>query len=143
MTETAANPSTEPVRRLSLRARVAVLAAAAVAVAVAITSLAIFLTLRAQLYDQLDRELLARGRATVEALSENLGAVLPGDDSRIGSLSMQHGYQSSKGGTMPPVGDAEWQVAFGDKAQSLRWVYEDGEEWRVAAVPAGPACRWS
>ncbi|MFL6181881.1 MAG: ATP-binding protein [Actinomycetes bacterium] len=138
MTDAAASPATDPVRRLSLRARVAVLAAAAVAVAVAITSLAIFLTLRAQLYDQLDRELLARGRATVQALADLGGAVVPGDDSRIGSLSMVHGQQPSKGGTMPPVGDPEWQVAFGDKSQSLRWVYEDGEDWRVAAVSAGP-----
>jgi two-component system sensor histidine kinase MprB len=141
VTEVAAPDATdavEPHRRLSLRARVAVLAAAAVAVAVAITSLAIFLTLRAQLYDQLDRELLARGHATVQALSENLGAVLPGDDSRIGTVSTQNGLRASRGGTMPPVSDAEWQVAFGERPQSLRWVYEDGEEWRVSAVPAGP-----
>jgi two-component system sensor histidine kinase MprB len=128
----------EPTRRLSLRARVAVLAAAAVAIAVSITSLAIFLTLRAQLYDQLDRELLARAHATVTALSTFPGAVLPGDNLRVGSVSVQTGLHSSKNGKMPPVGDPEWAVAFGDQTQSLRWVYDDGEDWRVAAVPAGP-----
>ena len=130
-------------RRLSLRARVAVLAAAAVAVAVAITSLAIFLTLRDQLYDQLDSSVLARAQAaaTAAAGSEYI-PLLPADalgyDSRIGVVDVDKGMGAPKDGRMPPVGDPEWAVAFGEQNRSLRWVEEDGKEWRVAAVSVKP-----
>jgi two-component system sensor histidine kinase MprB len=112
----------------------------AVAVAVAVTSAGIYITMREQLYDQLDRDLLARAEAAALALDVELVPVLPADalgsDSRIGVVT-EEGLKTSEGGTMPPVGDAEWDVAFGDRPYSLRWVVEDGEEWRVATAPAG------
>jgi two-component system sensor histidine kinase MprB len=135
--------STYDDRRLSLRARVAVLAAAAVAVAVATTSLAIFLTLRSQLYGQLDESVRARAEAAAKAAAGSeyiplLPADALGSDSRIGVVDVDKGMGAPKDGQMPPVSDAEWQVAFGETRQSLRWVEEDGKEWRVAAVSVKP-----
>ena len=127
-------------RRLSLRARVAVLAAVAVAVAVAVTSLGIFLMLRAQLYDQLDRDLLARAEAARDALDQGSLPTLPSDalgaDARVGLITPER-YITSARGQMPPVDDSEWEVAWGEQPHSLRWAVQDGENWRVVAVPAG------
>lgn len=134
------SPGAPQERRLSLRARVAILAAVAVAIAVAITSAAIYIMLREQLYDQLDRNLLARAEAAGAALNADLIPVLPADalgsDSRIGIVSEAEGLNPAKGGRMPPVADAEWAVAFGEQRRSLRWTVDDGVEWRVVAVPA-------
>jgi len=131
-------PTSPQERRLSLRARVAILAAVAVAIAVAITSAAIYVMLREQLYDQLDRDLLARAEAA--ALNPDLIATLPADalgaDARIGLVTPEQLLAAEKG-EMPPVGDAEWAVSFGERPKSLRWAHDDGEYWRVAAVPAG------
>ena len=136
MSDTASTPPQE--RRLSLRARVAILAAVAVAIAVAITSAAIYILLREQLYDQLDRDLLARAEAA--ALNPDIIPALPADalgaDARIGVITPERLLAAEKG-EMPPVGDAEWAVSFGEQPNSLRWAHDDGEYWRVAAVPAG------
>ena len=78
-------------RHLSLRARVAVMAAVAVAIAVAVTTLGIYLTIRAELYDRLEDDLLARAQAASEALADpDAVVVLPADalgDARIGLVT--------------------------------------------------------
>jgi two-component system sensor histidine kinase MprB len=70
-----------------------------------------------------------------EAYIPVLPADLLGNGSRIGLVDVNKGLSPAKNGQMPPVGDPEWQVAFGDQPHSLRWVVEDGKDWRVAAVP--------
>jgi two-component system sensor histidine kinase MprB len=110
-----------------------------VAIAVAITSAGIYLTIQSQLYDQLDRDLLARAEAA--ALDPDVIAALPADalgaDARIGLVTPTQLIPAEKG-QMPPVSDAEWKVSFGERDSSVRWATDDGQQWRVAAVPAGP-----
>jgi two-component system sensor histidine kinase MprB len=129
-------------RRLSLRARIAVLAAAAVAITVAVTTLGIYLTVRAQLYDQLDSDLLARAEAVSRAASspEQI-VVLPDDalgDARIAVVSADRRAYAPKSGELPPLGDQEVAVAAGQSPESVRSVTEDGQTYRVAAIPARP-----
>ena len=140
---TAETPDTPAVRaRLSLRGRIAVLAAAAVAIAVAVTTLGIYLTVRAQLYDQLDHDLLARAQAVSRAApnpdqlvlirAEALG------DARIALATSEGRAYAAPGGEVPPLGEPEFAVAAGTSPQSARGVVVDGQDFRVAAVPAGP-----
>lgn len=128
-------------RHLSLRARVAVMAAVAVAIAVAVTTLGIYLTVRAELYDRLEDDLLARARAASEALANpDAVAVLPADalgDARIGLVTADRLAYPTRGGVLPPLGEPEFDVAAGESPQSVRSVTENGQEYRVVAVPAG------
>lgn len=137
---TASSPRRES-RHLSLRARIAVLAAAAVAIAVAVTTLGIYLTVRAQLYDQLDNDLIARAEAVYRAApNPEQIVVLPDDalgDARIAVVTANGLAYSPKSGQRPPLGDPEFAVADGQAAQSVRTVTEDGQSYRVVAVPAG------
>ncbi len=128
-------------RHLSLRARVAVMAAVAVAIAVAVTTLGIYLTIRAELYDRLEDDLLARARAASEALADpDAVVVLPADalgDARIGLVTADRLAYPTRGGELPPLGEPEFAVATGQSPQSVRSVTEDGADYRVVAVPAG------
>ncbi|MCZ3390104.1 MAG: HAMP domain-containing histidine kinase [Actinomycetia bacterium] len=138
---TASSPRGET-HRLSLRARIAVLAAAAVAIAVAVTTLGIYLTVRAQLYDQLDNDLIARAEAVYRAApNPEQIVVLPDDalgDARIAVVTADRRAYSPKSGELPPLlDDPEFAVADGRSPQSVRTVTEDGQSYRVATVPAG------
>ncbi len=128
-------------RHLSLRARIAVLAAAAVAIAVAVTTLGIYLTVRTQLYDQLDSDLLARAEAVSRAVSSPDQIVLIPDavlgDAKIAVVSADGPVYSPKSGELPPLGSPEFAVAEGQARSSVRTVTEDGESYRVATVSAG------
>ena len=75
------------------------LAAVAVALAVAITTAAIYLMLRSQLYDQLDRDLLARAEAASSALDRSSIPILPSDalGTEVSSASEAFG-ESNLGG---------------------------------------------
>ena len=129
-------------QHLSLRARIAVLAAAAVAIAVAVTTLGIYLTVRAQLYDQLDNDLLARAQAVYRAApNPEQIVVLPDDalgDARIAAVTADRRAYPTKSGEVPPLGDPEVAVAAGESPQSVRTATENGESYRVVAIPAGP-----
>ncbi len=129
-------------RRITLRARVALLAGVAVAVAVAITTLGIYLTVRAELYNQLDADLLARAQAASRALADpDVVAVLPADalgDARIGLVTADRRAVAARGGALPPLAEPEFAVAAGESSESVRGVTEDGQSFRVAAVPARP-----
>jgi two-component system sensor histidine kinase MprB len=134
-------PAVSAQRRLSLRARIAVLAAAAVAIAVAVTTLGIYLTVRAQLYDQLDKDLIARAQAVSRAApNPDVFVLIPADalgDARIGLVTSDRRAIAAQGGALPPLDDPEFAVAAGELPESVRTVTEDGERYRVAAVPAG------
>ena len=64
---TTAKPVRHP--RLSLRARVALLAGVAVALAIFVTTVGVYLSVRNQLYSQLDQDMLTRAQTTAGAVS--------------------------------------------------------------------------
>jgi two-component system sensor histidine kinase MprB len=117
------------------------MAAVAVAIAVAVTTLGIYLTIRAELYDRLEGDLLARAQAASEALADpDAVVVLPADalgDARIGLVTADRLAYPTRGGELPPLGEPEFAVAAGQSPQSVRSVTEDGTDYRVVAVPAG------
>lgn len=130
--------------RLNLRTRVSVLAALGVGLAVALTSVSAFLTVRAQLYQQLDDNLLRRAHAAVASpladparLVEVPAAALGAADVRIALLRADGTAFSAQGqASAPPLGAAELAVARGEAARSVRTATVGEQEFRVAAVRA-------
>ncbi|MEV0282670.1 HAMP domain-containing sensor histidine kinase [Kribbella sp. NPDC050820] len=133
--------------RLSLHARVTLLAAVAVGLAVAIVSIAAYITVRQQMYQNLDDSLIDRAGAAAQkgVLTNltNLGNV-PSDalglsDIRVGMISADGETFGARNSLLPPIGPAELEIAQnqGDEA-SLRTVgARNGEShFRVVAVPA-------
>ncbi|MQA15936.1 MAG: HAMP domain-containing protein [Pseudonocardiaceae bacterium] len=125
---------------MSLRTRVTALAAICVGSAVALVSLAGYLTVRTSLYDQLDANLLQRADslrntlASAEQLSDIPDAIFGAADLRVGLLDGSTG-RGVVGGELQ-LGPAELAVARGQRPQSLRT--DQGNDLRIAAVPAGP-----
>lgn len=133
-------------RRMSLRGRIALLSALAVAVAITVTTLAVFLIVREELYEQFDKDLLQRTYAAAsDAASSGSGydnfahfpAALAGN-ADVGLLSPTNVLTTSTGGTPPPASDTELAVAQGNLSHSLRTITANGEQFRVASAPAGP-----
>jgi two-component system sensor histidine kinase MprB len=113
-----------------------------VALAVAATTAGIYLTVRAQLYDQLDADLLGRARAAVGGALSNPEQLvfIPADalgDARAGLLTSDGSLYLPRGGEAPPIDDAEHAVAQGSADESVRGVSQEGNDLRVVAVPAG------
>ncbi|HEU0087305.1 MAG TPA: HAMP domain-containing sensor histidine kinase [Pseudonocardiaceae bacterium] len=131
--------ATFTVRRVSLRTRVTVLTAVCVGSAVALVSLAGFVTVRTNLYDELDASLLQRAEslrtlASVEQIEAIPDSFFSAANIRIGLLDGRTGnYRASAELTL---GAEELAVAQGRLAQSLRT--DSVHDLRVAAVPAGP-----
>lgn len=131
---------------LSLRTRVSVLAALAVGLAVALTSGAAFLTVRTQMYQALDANLLNRARAAVASplgdpsrLVKVPAAALGAADVRIGLIRANGTAYSARGAAdAPPLGRPELAVARGLADKSVRTATIAAGEFRVVAVPAGP-----
>ena len=139
--------------RLSLRARIGLLAAVGVGLAVAATSVAAYLTVRAQLYDSRDENLLVRARSAVDSIlgTPNQLAKIPADalaaaDVNLGLIEDTGQAYFARGGSteeppaakVPPFGAPELAVARGEAPQSIRTASTSGVEYRVVAVPAGP-----
>lgn len=127
--------------RLTLRARVSLLAALAVALAVAATTAGIYLTVRVQLYDQLDEDLLGRARAAVGGALANPEQLvfIPADalgDAQAGVLTSDGSLYLPRGGVAPPIGEPERAVARGEATQSVRGDSQGDVDLRVVAVPA-------
>lgn len=130
--------------RRNLRTRVSVLAALGVGLAVALTSAAAFVTVRAQLHNQLDATLLRRAHAAVSSplsdparLVEVPAAALGAADVRIVLVRADGTAFSARGQAGgPPLGQPELAVARGLAEQSVRTVSTGGQEFRVVAVPA-------
>ncbi|MGW7681137.1 sensor histidine kinase [Kribbella sp. NPDC054772] len=136
----------ETLHKLSLHARVTLLAAVAVGLAVAIVSVAAYITVRQQMYQNLDDSLIQRaGQASQKGVLTNLenlrrasADALGLSDIRVGVLSadgVQYGAQNSP---LPPMGDDELQIARDQGNQaSLRTVgVRNGPHYRVVAVAA-------
>lgn len=130
--------------RRGLRTRVSVLTALGVGLAVALTSVAAFLTVRAQLHQQLDQTLLRRAHAAVSSplsdptrLVEVPAAALGAADVRIVLVRADGTAFYARGQAhAPPLGQPELAVARGLTNQSVRTASAGGKELRVAAVPA-------
>lgn len=129
-------------RRFSLRARVTLLAAACVAGAVALVSLAAYLTMQDNMYEQVDQRLVQRAQDAVRTppvrnrLVQIPGAFLTSADIHIGVLNANGDLAHPRDGQPPPVGQAELDVARGDLEASLRTDTASG--MRVVALPSGP-----
>lgn len=129
--------------RLNLRTRVSVLAALGVGLAVALMSVSAFLTVRAQLYQQLDENLLRRAHAAVASpladparLVEVPAAALGAADVRIALVRADGTAFSAQGqASAPPLGQPELAVARGETGQSVRTATAGEQKFRVAAIP--------
>ncbi|MEV5960437.1 HAMP domain-containing sensor histidine kinase [Kribbella sp. NPDC051952] len=137
----------ETLHRLSLHARVTMLAAVAVGLAVAIVSVAAYITVRQQMYQNLDDSLILRaGQAAQKGVLtnltnlENISADAFGlSDIRVGVVGADGQQWGARKSPLPPMGDDELQIARsqGNEA-SLRTVgvRNGGSHFRVVAVPA-------
>ncbi len=124
---------------MSLRTRVTVLTAVCVGSAVALVSLAGYITVRTNLYDELDVTLLQRADSLRTLSSaEQLDAVpesfFRAADIRVALVEGRTGGYVSAGELS--VGPHELAVARGQQPQSLRT--DHMHDLRVAAVPSGP-----
>jgi two-component system sensor histidine kinase MprB len=131
-------------RGFSLRARVGLLVAVGVGLAVALTSVAAYVTVRDQLHHTRDDALLKRARAAATSpLSDpdRLAAIPPDAlgavDVRIGILPADGRGVVAPGGKPPPGDPAELAVARGELSQAIFTGAEDGQQFRVVAVPSG------
>ncbi|TCC43736.1 HAMP domain-containing histidine kinase [Kribbella sindirgiensis] len=123
------------------------LAAVAVGLAVAIVSVAAYVTVRQQMYQNLDDSLIQRaGQAAQKGVLTNLDNLQKASadafglsDIRVGVLSATGDKYAPINSPLPPMGDDELQIAQnqGDQA-SLRTVgvRNGGSHFRVVAVPA-------
>ncbi len=128
-----------------MAARISLLAACAVGFAVAISSLAAYMTLRAQLHDRLDASLLERASAASktdivkEATLRNISSdFLGAADLRI-FLVYSDGtvIPNDRSGWIGPTSSDEIAVAEGTLNNTLRTLIRDGAEYRAATVQAG------
>ncbi|GAA1637872.1 HAMP domain-containing sensor histidine kinase [Kribbella alba] len=143
MRETAARTQNwwqEKLHRLSLHSRVTLLAAVAVGLAVAFVSLAAYLTVRQQMYQNLDDSLVTRARAAAASQVITDPAVIaqtPPDalglsDTRIGLLFENGQALGVSPAYLPPMGQDELNIA---KTQS------DNPSVRTAGAPNGTPYR--
>jgi two-component system, OmpR family, sensor histidine kinase MprB len=138
-------------RNLSLRSRVGLLAALGVGLIVVLVSIAAYVTVRMSLLRQVDDSLYDRAQATAAGPlgSQRILAAVPSEafaaaDIRIALVSANGLATSARAqdGTPlnPPVGRQELNVARGITSASVRTAAgEDGQTYRVVAVPSEPA----
>jgi two-component system sensor histidine kinase MprB len=115
-------------RRVSLSSRVTWLAAMCVAGAVALVSLGAYLTVRQNLYDQVDTSLAQKAANTVRssAIAETANGSFPAAFLSLTDVQFavidDHGSVVFAGDPAhtPPVGPGEIQVAAGDRTSYLR-----------------------
>lgn len=136
----------EKLHRLSLHARVTLLAAVAVGLAVALVSISAYLTVRQQMYRNLDDSLIDRaGQAADKGVLTNLQVLASIPSDALGLSDIQLGLYTADGqragaanSFLPPMGPAELAVAQNPNAEpSVRTVgTRNGAHFRVVAVPA-------
>ncbi|HET6985210.1 MAG TPA: HAMP domain-containing sensor histidine kinase, partial [Kribbella sp.] len=136
----------EKLHQLSLHARVTLLAAVAVGLAVAIVSVAAYVTVRQQMYKNLDDSLILRaGQAAQKGVLTNLNVLegIPPDalglsDIQVGMISADGQKFGAEHSVLPPMGQDELDIARSQGADaSLRTVgVRNGAHFRVVAVPA-------
>ncbi|TWF76638.1 two-component system sensor histidine kinase MprB [Pseudonocardia hierapolitana] len=138
-------PRLEAFDQLSLRTRVGVLAALVAALAVVLVSAAAFVTVRVNIMQTLDANLLQRATAAAQSelgepqvLATIPTEVLGAGDIRLALLLANGQAISAEGAaSAPPLGDDELAVAKGEEESSARTATEEGVSYRVVAVQAG------
>ncbi len=138
-------PRVEVLDHFSLRSRIGILAALVAGLAVVLVSAAAFLTVRVNLLDSLDANLLQRANAAAQSgLDPGKLATVPtgifgAADVRL-ALVVADGTATSAQGpaSAPPLGGDELAVARGLLDESVRTAASNGVSYRVVAVPAGP-----
>ena len=132
-------------RKMSMAARISLLAACAVGFAVAVSSLAAYVTLRAQLHDRLDNSLLQRATSAAQtdlvskATLQNIPAAwLGASDLKIYLILPDDSIVSPDNSAdwIAPASRGELEVAAGERQENLRTIVSDGQEYRVATVRA-------
>jgi len=137
----------EKLHRLSLHARVTLLAAVAVGLAVAVVSLSAYLTVRQQMYRNLDDSLIDRAQQAAqsgvitqpEIMEQVPPEALGLSDIRIGLLAANGQAVVGPSAYLPPIGPQELAVAQsdGNEANIRTDGSRTGPHYRVVAVPAG------
>jgi two-component system, OmpR family, sensor histidine kinase MprB len=139
-------PRIEVLDHVSLRTRIGLLAALVAAIAVVLVSLAAFVTVRVNIMETLDANLLQRASAAAQSeladpqqLATIPTEVLGAGDIRL-ALVLSDGHAISAEGEVsaPPLGPDELDVARGESGSSVRTASDDGVPYRVVAVQAGP-----
>jgi two-component system sensor histidine kinase MprB len=134
----------DAVRRLPLRTRVGALVAIAVGLAILLTAVASYVTVRAQLNQSVDDDLLARAHDAVpgplanpEELRQFRAEAFVAANLQVALLRADGIAVSPQGElTAPPMGPDEVEIAAVQTGQSIRTATLDGESYRVVAVPA-------
>ncbi|WP_344178180.1 HAMP domain-containing sensor histidine kinase [Kribbella lupini] len=136
----------EKLHRLSLHARVTLLAAVAVGLAVALVSISAYITVRQQMYQNLDNSLIDRaGQAAKRGVLTNkvILQTIPSD--ALGLSDIQVGVYGANGeqfaavdSLMPPMGNDELEIAIeqGNQASVRTVGVRNSGHFRVVAVPA-------
>jgi two-component system, OmpR family, sensor histidine kinase MprB len=135
--------------RLSLHARVTLLTAVAVGLAVGLVSMAAYLTVRQQMYSNLDQNLLDRAHSAAGArvlTDPDLVVKLPAEATAAGDLLLgllnvntdpDPTMFTASRASAPPAGAPELAVATGNSTESVHTATSKGRLYRVVAVPAG------
>jgi two-component system, OmpR family, sensor histidine kinase MprB len=139
-------PRIEVLDHLSLRSRIAILAALVAALVVVLVSVAAFITVRLNIYQSLDANLLQRAQQAAQSeladpaqLVTIPTEVLGAGDIRLALLLADGRAASAEGeASSPPLGREELAVAVGLERDSVRTAALDGVQYRVVAVRAGP-----
>jgi two-component system sensor histidine kinase MprB len=129
--------------RRSLASRVTVLTTLAVGFAVTLVALAVFLTVKMQMQASLDDALLDRAKhaaAAAPLLSELMDEPFPAwatgaADVRIIYVTANRAPYSVDEGPELTLGVPEYEVATGQRRESIRTIVAGGRHYRVAAVP--------
>jgi two-component system, OmpR family, sensor histidine kinase MprB len=129
--------------RRSLASRVTLLATIAVALAVSLVSVGAYVTVRQQLQESLDRQLVDRARAAADyEFVGQLTEALDFPTWALGAADLRIALLRSDGFPIGPpeqasftVGRPELAVARGQDSLSVRTVNSDGTDFRVVAVP--------
>jgi Signal transduction histidine kinase len=135
----------EVLDRFSLRARIGILAALVAALAVVLVSGAAFLTVRVNILQTLDANLLQRASAAAQSeladparLATLPTEVLGAADIRIALvLADGRAISAEAEATAPPLGIDELTVSRGGQEYSVRTAEEGDVQYRVVAVQAG------
>ncbi|MCO1658921.1 sensor histidine kinase [Pseudonocardia humida] len=135
----------EVLDHFSLRSRIAILAALVAALVVVLVSVAAFITVRLNIFQSLDANLLQRAQAAAQSeladpalLARIPTEVLGAGDIRL-ALLLADGRASSaeRQVSAPPMDQQELAVAVGLEPSSVRTAELDGVQYRVVAVGAG------
>jgi len=136
----------QKLHQLSLHARVTLLAAVAVGLAVAFVSTAAYLTVRQQMYRNLDDSLVQRTTSSAHVLTDpDIVRGLPPEalgliDIRLALVSADGEVQANPHSVPPPIGPTELRVAASEAGDdpSLRTAGRpDNQHYRVFAMPLG------